>query len=61
MCTRRLTPSESSTQVGLFLTKPPQNSSEEVRQLLQSAMENGFAGLKSYIEQDIKSEKITAS
>jgi hypothetical protein len=61
MCTRRLTPLENGTRLGVYLTKPPENSSDEVRQMLQSAMENGYAGLQSYIEHDITSGKITVS
>jgi hypothetical protein len=59
--TRRLTPLEHGTRVGVFLTKPRENSSMEVRQMLQSAMDHGYAGLRSFIEQDIASGKITLS
>jgi hypothetical protein len=40
---------------------PPENSSQEVRQTLQSAMDQGYAGLRSYIEQDIAKGKVTVS
>jgi hypothetical protein len=59
--TRRLTPIESGTRVGIFLTMPPENSSDEVRQLLQGAMDQGYAGLEPFIEQHIQSGQITAS
>ena len=57
--TRRLTPIENGTRLGVYLTMPLENSSHEVRQMLQSAMDNGYAGLQSYIEQDIASGKVT--
>jgi len=60
-CTRRLTPTENSTRLSIYLSMPPENSSEEVHQILQSAMDQGYAGLESFIELDIKSGKITAS
>jgi hypothetical protein len=59
--TRRLIPLENATRVGIYLTVPRETSSEEVRQMLQSAMEGGYAGLQSYIEDDIISGKITAN
>jgi uncharacterized protein YndB with AHSA1/START domain len=59
LCTRRLTPIENSTRLGLYLSVPRENSSAEVRQMLQSAMEQGYAGLQSYIEQDVASGKVT--
>jgi uncharacterized protein YndB with AHSA1/START domain len=59
--TRRLTPLEDGTRVGIYLTAPPQNSSNEVRQMLQTAMDTGYAGLRSYIEQGIARGIITSS
>ena len=59
--TRRLTPTENGTRVGIYLTMPRETDSSEVRQILQAAMDNGYAGLGSYIEQDIASGKVTAS
>lgn len=59
--TRRLIPLENGTRVGIYLTMPGENSSDEVRQLLQAAMEAGYAGLQSYIERDINSGKVTAA
>lgn len=56
---RRLTPLEHGTLVGIYLTMPPENSSTEVRQMLQSAIDSGYAGLRSFIQQDIASGKIT--
>ncbi len=57
--TRRLTPIDNGTRLGIYLTMPLENSSDEVRQMLQSAMDNGYAGLQSYIEQDIASGRVT--
>ena len=59
--TRKLTPLENGTHVGIYLSMPRQTSSDEVRQILQSAMEAGYAGLRSYIEQDINMGKVTTS
>jgi hypothetical protein len=61
LSTRRLTPFENGTRVGIYLTKPLENSSDEVRQLLQGAMDAGYAGLRSFIEQEITGGKITAN
>lgn len=61
VCTRRLVPLENGTRIGIYVSMPPENSSEEVRQMLQSAMDTGYAGLQSYIERDLESRKITAS
>jgi uncharacterized protein YndB with AHSA1/START domain len=60
-CTRRLIPQENGTFVGIYLTKTREYASEEIRQMLQSAMDTGYAGLKPFIERDIKSGKITLS
>jgi hypothetical protein len=57
--TRRLTPIEHGTRVGVFLTMPEENSSDEVRHILQSAMDQGYTGLGAYIERDVASGKIT--
>jgi hypothetical protein len=57
--TRRLIPQENGARVGIYLTKPRENSSEEVRKMLQSAMDAGYAGLQPFIEHDITSGKIT--
>jgi hypothetical protein len=59
--TRRLIPVTGGTRVGIYLTAPRENSSDEVRHMLQSAMDNGYIGLKSYIEHTIASGKITLS
>jgi hypothetical protein len=61
LSTRRLIPFENGTRVGIYLTMPRENSSNEVREMLQSAMNQGYAGLRSYIEQDVTSGKITAN
>ena len=59
--TRRLMPIQNGTRVGVYLTAPRENSSNEVRQILQTAMSEGYAGLRPYIENDINSGKITAN
>jgi uncharacterized protein YndB with AHSA1/START domain len=59
--TRRLIPQENGTRLGIYLSKTRENASEEVRQMLQSAMDVGYAGLKPFIERDIASGKITLS
>jgi hypothetical protein len=61
LVTRRLTPLDHTTRVGVYLTMPREASRDEIRHMLQSAMDAGYAGLQSYIEQDIISGKITAS
>jgi uncharacterized protein YndB with AHSA1/START domain len=58
--TRRLIPLETGTRLGIYLTEPRENSSDEIRQMLQSAMDTGYAGLKAYIERDVISGKITS-
>ena len=59
--TRRLIPLENGTRVGIYLSVPRETSSEQVRQMLQGAMDAGYAGLRSYIEKDVASGKITAA
>ena len=59
--TRRLIPLENGTRVGIYLTAPRETSSEEIRQMLQSAMDAGYAGLQSFIEKDLISGRVTAS
>ncbi len=59
VCTRRLIPTQSGTHFGIYLSMPQENSSEEVQQLLQSAMDSGYAGLESFIEKDIIAGKVT--
>jgi hypothetical protein len=61
LSTRRLTPLANGTRVGVYLTAPRENSSNEVRQMLQTAMNDGYAGLQSYIERGIADGKITVS
>ena len=58
--TRRLTSTENGTRVGIYLSQPKENSSNEVKLMLQSAMGDGYAGLKPYIEQDIINGNVTA-
>jgi len=57
--TRRLMPLENGTRVGIYLTAPRENSSAEVRDMLQSAMQEGYAGLKSYIETHVSNGQVT--
>jgi hypothetical protein len=59
VCTRRLTPIENGTRLGIYLSTPPENASDEVRQMIQSAMDQGYAGLESYVEQHITNGKVT--
>jgi uncharacterized protein YndB with AHSA1/START domain len=61
LSTRRLTPLEHGTRVEIYLTRPRENPGNEVREMLQSAMDQGYAGLRPYIEQDVTSGKITAN
>ena len=60
IATRRLIPLENGTCVAVYLSKPKENSSPEVHELLQGAMDQGYSGLKPYIEQDIANGNITA-
>jgi hypothetical protein len=57
--TRRLTPLENGTRVGIYISTPRETSAEEVRQMLQSAMEQGYSGLEAFIEKDVRSGKVT--
>jgi hypothetical protein len=59
--TRRLTPLADGTRVGIYLTAPRENSSDEIRQMLQAAMDAGYAGLQPFIEHDIERGKITVN
>jgi hypothetical protein len=59
--TRRLTPSIDGTRLGIYLTAPREDSSDEVRQMLQTAIDQGYAGLRSYIEQGITGGVVTLS
>jgi len=57
--TRRLIPTENGARLAIYLTKPAENASDEVKRTFQEAIDNGYAGLKSYIEQDIANGKVT--
>jgi uncharacterized protein DUF2652 len=59
LATRRLTCIENGTRVGIYLNRPKENSSDEVQHMLQSAMDDGYAGLMPYIEQDIINGNVT--
>jgi len=59
--TRRLIPLEDGTRVGIYLSAPRENSSDEVRHMLQTAMNAGYAGLRSFIEQGINAGRIMVS
>jgi uncharacterized protein YndB with AHSA1/START domain len=58
--TRRLIPLEKGTRVAVYLSQPKEGASEEIRGMIQAAMDEGYAGLQPYIEQDISSGKVTA-
>jgi hypothetical protein len=58
--TRRLIPLENGTRVAIYLSKPEEDTSQAVRDMLQGAMEQGYAGLRPYIEQDIAKGNVTA-
>ena len=57
--TRRLIPLENGTRLAIYSTKPEENDSAEVKRLFQEAIDNGYAGLESYIAQDIADGKVT--
>jgi len=57
--TRRLIPIDDGTRFALYLTKPVENPPDEVRQQMQEAVNIGFAGIKTYIEKDVASGKVT--
>jgi uncharacterized protein YndB with AHSA1/START domain len=59
--TCRLIPPENGTRVRIYLTTPIESASDEVRQMRQSAMDAGYAGLQSYIERDFASGKVSTS
>jgi hypothetical protein len=59
--TRRLTPLEKSTQVGIYVSKTRENATEEVRQMLQTAMEAGYARLEAYIERDLAAGRVSVA
>jgi hypothetical protein len=58
---RRLIPLEDGARLGIYLGAPRENSSEEVRQILQTAMNDGYDGLRSFIEHNVSAGKITVS
>ena len=57
--TRRLIPLENGTRIAIYLTKPAENDSEEIKGVFQQAVDDGYTGLKTYIERDIVNGKIT--
>jgi hypothetical protein len=57
--TRRLIPIENGTRACIYLTAPEENSSDEVKQMLQGAMDAGYAGLKPFMDQDIAKGNVT--
>jgi hypothetical protein len=59
--TRRLIPTENGTHVAVYLRKPLEDASEEVHQMIHNSVNASFNGLGSFIEEDIKSGKVTAS
>lgn len=59
--TRQLIPIDNGTRFALYLTKPDENPPDEVREQMQAAVNQGFAGIKTYIEQDVASGKAIAT
>jgi hypothetical protein len=59
LSTRRLIPSDQGTHLIISVSKPVENSGPEIYQMLRSAVDGGYAGLKPYIEQAIASGKVT--
>ena len=57
--TRRLIPIENGTRLAVYSSKPAETDTAEIRRQFQEALDIGYAGLKSYIAQDITSGKIT--
>src|SRR5215211_386724 len=53
LSTRRLIPSDQGTHLIISVSKPVENSGPEIYQMLRSAVDGGYAGLKPYIEQAI--------
>ena len=57
--TRRLVSLEHGTLACIYLSAPEENSSDEIKQMLQAAMDEGYAGLRPCIELDIANGKVT--
>jgi hypothetical protein len=57
--TRRLIPLKDGTRLGIYLGEPQENSSDQVRQILQTAMNDGYDGLRSFIGHNVTAGKIT--
>jgi len=57
--TRRLIPVENGTRVAIYLGKPLEGANEEVRHVLQSAVDASYNGLGTFIEKDIANGKVT--
>jgi len=57
--TRRLIPLESGTRVAIYLGKPEENSSQEIHEMLQGAMDQGYSGLQSFIEGELSKGELT--
>jgi hypothetical protein len=57
--TRRLTPVENGTRIAIYMSKPLEGSSEEVRQNLQGAIDACYNGLDAFIENDLANGKVT--
>jgi hypothetical protein len=57
--TRRLTPVENGTRIQIYLSKPSEGANEEVRQIVQGAVEGSYIGLGAFIEKDITNGKVT--
>ncbi len=58
--TRRFSPTQSGTLFGAYFGKPAEGSSEDVRSILQGAVEASFGLIKPTILQDVADGKVTA-
>ena len=56
---RVLTPTESGTRLSFYIAEPPENATEEFRDMLRTYIEEMAIKFKGLIESDIASGKIT--
>jgi hypothetical protein len=47
--------------VGIYVSKTRENATEEVRQMLQTAMEAGYSRLEAYIERDLAAGRVSVA
>ena len=57
--TRRLTPVENGTRVAIYMSKPLEGASEEIRESLLAAIDACYNGLGPFIKKDIAKGNIT--